>query len=725
MSSNTHHSILTNIPLFSQLPAAAFEDLHLNANANRKPSDGLDPMMEAGGTSAASAASAASTAAALAMYNQQSVNNNNNLNSSCPSTSTQVINNHNHNHNHNHNPMENTPVLEHSISNSSLSQDSHRDSISSQSNLPINTNTTINANLLANDGHNNINNNPFKFLNQSLSGNPKANQLNYDSFLDKVPAGYPPQYVNIFSNNNGTSKHSVNLPQHFNTSDKSQYLSVTTDGLQVFYAGPGNNDTHAGSIRTDHPIPRQCGIYYFEILIDNRGRNGYIGIGLSAGSTDLDKLPGWEKTTWGYHGDDGHAFACSGIGKAYGPTFTTGDTIGCIINFFSNTISFTKNGMWLGVAFKNVSEDFKRSTSIYPAVGLRTQGEKVVGNFGESRFTFDFQGYFDEEQKKLWSAINATPLINYINTENIKTEKSDANVTNNKNKSSQNVTGTLNMNDLGRVSSTESSATSIVSNTETKNEQLQQQNLLVHNLILSYLIHHGYTETAMNFIKKTNLLDIKLNELNNNEISSNTQNKEELLKKLIDSKDVKLRHSIKELILNGNYESSLLILNENYQDIISKQPNVIFYLECGKFIEMINNYYKNDPNFEFQDMIIDNKNNNNEFENKVSMEDILETGQQIYKKYSDLSNTNVKKSLLELFSLIAYPNPYNSPVSHLLNPLTRVRIADLIDFSILKVNNKPIRPPLEVSIRQSAVILDLLRKHEYAVADIFSIPANI
>lgn len=37
--------------------------------------------------------------------------------------------------------------------------------------------------------------------------------------------------------------------------------------------------------------------------------------------------------SWGYHGDDGRAFCCHGTGEAFGPTFTTGDVIGCGVDW--------------------------------------------------------------------------------------------------------------------------------------------------------------------------------------------------------------------------------------------------------------------------------------------------------------------------------------------------------------------------------------------------------
>ena len=48
------------------------------------------------------------------------------------------------------------------------------------------------------------------------------------------------------------------------------------------------------------------------------------GIGFSAPGVSLNRLPGWEPHSYGYHGDDGMAFESCGTGKSYGPVFATG-----------------------------------------------------------------------------------------------------------------------------------------------------------------------------------------------------------------------------------------------------------------------------------------------------------------------------------------------------------------------------------------------------------------
>ena len=74
----------------------------------------------------------------------------------------------------------------------------------------------------------------------------------------------------------------------------------------------------------------------------------YMGIGLSTSEVNLNRLPGWDKGSYGYHGDDGHSFCSSGSGILYGPTFTTDDYVGCCVNFLDNTCFYTRNGHNLG-----------------------------------------------------------------------------------------------------------------------------------------------------------------------------------------------------------------------------------------------------------------------------------------------------------------------------------------------------------------------------------------
>jgi hypothetical protein len=113
-------------------------------------------------------------------------------------------------------------------------------------------------------------------------------------------------------------------------------------------------------------------------------------VGLCRSTTNLNRLPGWEPGSWGYHGDDGHAFNNSGMGQPYGPTFTAGDVIGCGIDFTVETLFYTHNGADLGSPSSTLGDAID---DLYPTVGLRSMGERVRANFGKEDFMFDIEHY--------------------------------------------------------------------------------------------------------------------------------------------------------------------------------------------------------------------------------------------------------------------------------------------------------------------------------------------
>jgi hypothetical protein len=68
------------------------------------------------------------------------------------------------------------------------------------------------------------------------------------------------------------------LPARWNNQDKYGGLEVMSDGQEVKFAGlksPSDRDHEACAIRADHPMPPQCGIYYFEVTIISRKREEY------------------------------------------------------------------------------------------------------------------------------------------------------------------------------------------------------------------------------------------------------------------------------------------------------------------------------------------------------------------------------------------------------------------------------------------------------------------
>ncbi|KAL8293671.1 hypothetical protein RQP46_000372 [Phenoliferia psychrophenolica] len=272
------------------------------------------------------------------------------------------------------------------------------------------------------------------------------------------------------------SRGTILLPTCWDEDDRCSLIELSSDGLGVSFGGSGKyGDRDAAAVRSNRPIPPQAPVYYFEVTIENKGHSGYIGIGFSHRTVSLSRLPGWEAFSWGYHGDDGRAFCCLGTGENFGPTFTTGDVIGCGVDYSGASPEdtwrhaaadthkdggrafFTKNGDFLGYAFSNLHG------KLYPSVGLRTSGEVVRANFGSEPFVFDIDSL--ERKRAVLAQVDSTPIPASL-----------------------------------LLPPPPPSIPSIlpIAQSEKINDTLQ-------SLITSYLVHHGYTSTADAFANQVTL----------------------------------------------------------------------------------------------------------------------------------------------------------------------------------------------------------------------------
>ena len=81
--------------------------------------------------------------------------------------------------------------------------------------------------------------------------------------------------------------------------------------------GP-NDDDYASSLRSNIPIPVDCGVHYYEAEVLDAGESGYMSVGWMKSHVCLDRLVGWDKGSWGWHGDDGRSFEGRGEGEVFG-----------------------------------------------------------------------------------------------------------------------------------------------------------------------------------------------------------------------------------------------------------------------------------------------------------------------------------------------------------------------------------------------------------------------
>ncbi|ORE22321.1 SPRY-domain-containing protein [Rhizopus microsporus] len=306
------------------------------------------------------------------------------------------------------------------------------------------------------DGHSLITSSRSRSSNESFSiptaGNSSGSSSGSDSNINKaIPSRS--EYAALESLllqgsfNYALATQDLRLPTAWDPKSKGDNIELSGDKLQLTFKGTGKDDIEASSVRANHSMKKQCGIYYFEVQIISKGIDGHIAIGFCRKINSLDRLPGWEEHSWGYYGQNGHKSSGPGTDKSYGPRFTTGDVIGCGVDFRDMSAFYTKNGVHLGVAFKKIKE-----TDLYPFIGFKSPGEKIMANFGSKPFKFDIKQHMLNEKRELIDGIALKPLEPHH------------------------------------------SQSAVINHSIAKN--------LADKLVLDYLRHHGYTKSATALEKK-------------------------------------------------------------------------------------------------------------------------------------------------------------------------------------------------------------------------------
>ncbi|KAI3644334.1 hypothetical protein MP228_010498 [Amoeboaphelidium protococcarum] len=414
-----------------------------------------------------------------------------------------------------------------------------------------------------------------------------------------------------------TQSQSINqFPSGWSTKDKCAILDLSRQQLRVTYSGPGKSDSDAASVRANTYARPYHSIHYYETTIVDKGRDGYIGIGYQLQNVSLARLPGWELQSWGYHGDDGNSFGCSGTGVPFGPTFTTGDVIGCGVNFHSGDIFYTKNGSLIGVAFRDFYRQLNLQSSsgssartssvtitrqnlqLYPCVGLRTVGEIVESNFGQKPFRFDIIQYIKEEKAKLYQQVIHS---SYDVLED----------------------------DLGLI-------------------------------VLNYLLYEGMLESARS-------LASSFPQLSQADLQRRLQ-------------DCEQRRDICSLISKGDIDNAISLIDRIYPCAFDDEELAYVHLKCRKFIEMI--IQVNYPQNADHQMQIDGDHDgsimstDSSQSGDVILAQALQYGQSLQEEFRDDDSPLIQSVLTDTFSILAYPDPMQSPVRSLLDLSGRQALAE-------------------------------------------------
>ncbi|KAH7086535.1 CTLH/CRA C-terminal to lish motif domain-containing protein [Paraphoma chrysanthemicola] len=475
-------------------------------------------------------------------------------------------------------------------------------------------------------------------------------------------------------------------PTRWNEGDKFAQLDIEDNGRQAKFSGTQKTHDEAAAVRADFPMPRQCGIYYYEATVISKGKDGrMIGVGFSGPKVALSRIPGWEPDSYAYHGDDGQVFSNTTSGKQYGPKFSTLDVIGCGINFRTNTAFFTKNGHMLGTAFR----DLKPNMPYYPTVGMKKPGETLRANFGQEPFAFDIDKMVQDEKAAIQAEIARTR-----------------------------------------------SAHKIAAN-ETE---------FIHSLIGQYLAHDGYVETARAFEEETKeearaLANGDDSGLPREEIVEDLDalNRQKIRTAILEGDiDKALKHT-------SAYYPSVLRDNENIYFKLKCRKFIEMIRLCNEMnaqchpvptppskrstastLNKRNSTATDEYDFEMElDEQLgvhnptpswDNKDEDEELDDEDDIEDkemklqqltqdTIAYGQELRAEFATDPRREVKRALEDTFALIAYENVRESALAPLLETKGRTPVAEELNSAILVSLGKSSSAALERLVQQTEALV--------------------
>ncbi|XP_072008725.1 ran-binding protein 9 isoform X2 [Engystomops pustulosus] len=454
-------------------------------------------------------------------------------------------------------------------------------------------------------------------------------------------------------------------PRAWSPRDKCSYLGLSHGNLRVHYKGHGKTSRDAASVRATHPIPAACGIYYFEVKIISKGRDGYMGIGLSTQGVNLNRLP--------------------------------------------------------GIAFTDLPPN------LYPTVGLQTPGEVVDANFGQSPFVFDIEDYIREWRTKIQAQIERFPVAGdwqsiiqrmvssylvhhgYCSTAEAFAKSTDQTV----------------QEELASIKNRQRIQKLVLAGRMGEAIETTQQlypNLLERNPNLFF------TLKVRQFIEMVNGTDSEVRCLggrspksqdsysgsdsncSNGVISNKSHQSHSRSKHQPSSLNVTELNSI-------NMTMSQQISNYTSNDVEMETDHYSNGFAAASSNGFLNGSTKHDNELEECDteMEVDSTQVRRQLcgGSQAAVERMICFGRELQAMSEQLrrergKNATNKNMLKDAFSLLAYSDPWNSPVGYQLDPIQREHVCSSLNSAILDIHNLPKQPPLSLALEQAAQCLEMM-----------------
>ncbi|EGD80998.1 hypothetical protein PTSG_10942 [Salpingoeca rosetta] len=315
------------------------------------------------------------------------------------------------------------------------------------------------------------------------------------------------------------------------------------------------------------------------------------------------------------YSDDGRVGDGTGF-ERYGPSYSVKDVVGCCINFSKKTIFFTKNGEQLGEVLLPAS--VSKGVAFYPAIGLTNARREVHVNFGQDPFVFNIDHYKAELRSATHEEIMQTELP-------------------------------------------------------------EQTHARLHEMVLEYLEHMGYLETAKQLAHSSH---------------TTMACKEE---------DIRNRQVVRQHILGGNLTEAIASIEALFPSLLERNTDLTFKLRCRQFVEMI---------LTTQD------------QSDESLSAILAVGQGLYElsRREDTHSDENDTLFEDASSLLAFSDTSNETYARLSSQDRRVELADIVNTELLRAQSCNPEPMLLRIFGNIETFMQRMREHRMGLTALLDIP---
>mmetsp|Transcript_35278 Transcript_35278/g.110231 ORF Transcript_35278/g.110231 Transcript_35278/m.110231 type:complete len:249 (-) Transcript_35278:1005-1751(-) len=211
----------------------------------------------------------------------------------------------------------------------------------------------------------------------------------------------------------------------------------------------------------------------------------------------------------------------------------------------------------------------------------------------------------------------------------------------------------------------------------------------MNRLVANFLRHEGYLDSLVSFQECAMLPG------GGEEQWSSSESEEK-------------RSAIRQLIIQGNMDKAEEAIRERFPSLLESKRRAKAFINGQKFIEMLLAERQEDAIMFARENLAKVL---HESSTDVHMADCPE------EKQGRPPTSEIVSYLEEVIGLLAYEDPANSPLSHLLSSEHRKKVADVVNTAILEHENVGSRSELEVLLKQLVACQDTLRRMKVTTRD--------